>query len=236
MSTRTVSLGLAALGVAGLMASAANAAVVTNYTTSAYPTPFVVSSTDLINGSMPVFTVGDWNTSGTENKDRWTRDDAGGIPVLTNGISGVTGGNKSTYATVGANTGPTAGTVVVYDLAASSDIEEIALFFGWSNNSRNGALATTISYATAIYSTSPTYTTLASTVTIGDGNNSFNKVAVTSTSGTLASNVRSVRFDFTGGGFNGLSEIDVVAVVPEPASLGLLGLGGLALMRRRRQA
>ena len=60
-----------------------------------------------------------------------------------------------------------------------------------------------------------------------DGNLAFSMSDITPTLSIGANNVMS---SFTG---NGVGTFDVVAI-PEPASLGLLGLGMLALGRRRR--
>ncbi len=53
-------------------------------------------------------------------------------------------------------------------------------------------------------------------------------------------NVTAVQFSFpsTQNGYVGYRELDVLgtASTPEPASLGLLGLGGLSFLARRRRA
>lgn len=62
---------------------------------------------------------------------------------------------------------------------------------------------------------------------------------ITDDAGDLATGVTHIRFDPTDGQINGdggvYREIDVIAAVPEPSSTALLGLGGLALILRRRK-
>ena len=52
----------------------------------------------------------------------------------------------------------------------------------------------------------------------------------------LAADLAAIRIDFLNveNGYTGYSEIDVIAAVPEPSSIGLLAMSGLALLRRRR--
>ena len=63
---------------------------------------------------------------------------------------------------------------------------------------------------------------------------------VTDDTGVLASGIEAIKFDFLATDGNGSSvyrEIDVLgsAAVPEPTTTALLGLGGLALILRRRK-
>lgn len=66
------------------------------------------------------------------------------------------------------------------------------------------------------------------------------RITVTDSSGVIATNVDAIRFEMLPGGAGGhvYREIDVIGIasIPEPSCLSLLGLGTLALLRRRRRA
>ena len=217
-----------------LSAAAASAALVTvtDFQTNGTDTlahPYSPSSTDLLNGLAAT------NQAGT-----FTQEGAGGAGVLTNGLfpSPITrdGGGAfqfSAFATAG-NTG---GTSLTYLLGSPQDIGSISVYGGWQDSGRDQQ-SYSIFYSTA--AAPGTFLPL-TTVDFNPGATTHpqvTKVSISDTTGILASNVAGLRFDFnaTENGYSGYSEIDVFAVVPEPGSIGLLGLVmlGAAAGRRRR--
>jgi hypothetical protein len=69
------------------------------------------------------------------------------------------------------------------------------------------------------------------------GNDVFSKVTLTDTTGTVVSGIQAVRFvAYKNGNPGHFRELDVFgAAVPEPATMGLVALGSLGLLRRRRR-
>jgi len=216
-----------------LSAAAAPAAVVTvtDFQTNGTDTlahPYAVSSTDLLNGLAPTAQAGIFIQEG-----------AGGAGVLTDGLfaSPITrdlGGafQFSTFAT-GGNTG---GTSLTYLLGSTQNIGSISIYGGWQDSGRDQQ-SYSIFYSTA--AAPGTFLPL-TTVDFNPGATTHPQVTMVSisdTTGILASNVAGLRFDFnaTENGYSGYSEIDVFGVVPEPGSMGLLGLTAFGAITRRRR-
>jgi hypothetical protein len=182
---------------------------------------------------------------------------------LLHGIVGVTGGtafgaNGSSPAGLndGSNGGdyeamglpalggaawPGTGSYIDFDLGVGTglgyDITEIQSISAWQdlglNNQNYDVLVKYLGDAGFTALTTVTYQPFNS----GGG---ATKVNVTDSTGVLASGIEGIRFNFlaTAGHSAGsvYREIDVMgaATVPEPATMSLLTLGGLAVLRRRR--
>jgi hypothetical protein len=173
-----------------------------------YPTWYLAPGS-LIAGTIPV--------SATPSDNAFTGENSGGLPILTDGTCGSTGGGVNTsLATCGNNAGQT----ITYHLGGSEsgfDITNISVYGGWTDGGRNEQ-AYTISYSTV---TAPTvYTTITAYDSLPFPNPSAaNSERITYTPGTpgtpMATHVANLMFNFTtpnGGGENGYegySEIDV---------------------------
>ena len=219
-------------------AGCANAAVIQTYsingsdTVAGDQTAFDgnISMTDLINASQ--VTLGSAVAS-----------DAASAGFSATGANDGVAGSASTAAYWNNGSSSVTLTYTLVGSATGYDITSISTIYGWSL----GADEFTnqeydIEFATVA---TPTFTLFGSKATaVGFTTNveaSSQNVWTENSTGILQSGVTGIRFTIRSGGGSGqigvIREIDVfgVASIPEPSSTALLGLGGLALILRRRR-
>jgi hypothetical protein len=116
----------------------------------------------------------------------------------------------------------------------------IDTYGGWNDQGRDQQLYTVAYSTVADPGTFIDITSVNFNPTAG-GDPSASQVSITDTTGTLASNVGAVRFTFNQpaepeNGYTGYVELDVFGTpVPEPTVLGVLAVGALGLLGRRRK-
>ena len=185
------------------------------------------SSTDLLNG------LAAESSSGT-----FTAFGSGGLSKLTDGSadaihgSGSDSGNYGTYFSPYAIGSAPNGTTATYDLGGTFDLASVVIYGGWIDGGRDQqSVNVLVSY------NGTDFVSLGTTLG-GNASGSdlvFHRNTITADNSEF-DGVQKIRFDFgnTEAGGTGYSEIDVFAV-PEPSTTALLGLGGLALILRRRK-
>ena len=240
----TMSLA-AAMGTLALATSAQAAVMVTTETDlassgpahlTAYTPTFTAggpSGSDLLEG-LSAISSGDFQKEGSAGLSALTD---GSVQTyyhtthLNDAVDYLT--THSAYAT-GDDGGAGAGQEAVYDLGATIDLAEIVIYGGWNDGGRDQQNVDVLVSADNI-----SFTSLGATLG-GNGNSNSGPIShrnsITDDGGTLASGVRYIKLDFGNveNNYTGYTEVDVFAV-PEPTTTALLGLGGLALILRRRK-
>lgn len=227
--------------VAGLsFAGAAQGAVTLTQTTDVAPSggdvheeytpPFTVSSSDLAQGILG---------TGASNP---MVEDSGGAATWTDGsITTVykedgTGGDAIDHAAYGAAAD---GDKITFDLGGLFNLSQIDVYVGWNDSGRDD-----LTFVLEVSSDNVSYSVLANH--IGGPNNTgaieepiTHRFRVLDDGGAdIATGVRYVRLDIVEADntYAGLTEVDVFGVIPEPASMALLALGGLVLGARPRRS
>jgi hypothetical protein len=216
-NTTKTSTRLAAIAGLALTATSANAAITYNSTNP--EAGFTVSSGDLLE-SATIADQSGWETGNGSDYNELTDGAYGSIYV------------SGTLDIDGAWDNPAGTATITYDLDLSGaalgyDITSIVSYAGWSSASL-GQQVITVEYSVVGD---------AGWTSLGTGTNAGAASSSTKvTFGDLtASGVDSIRF--TSGSWTVFREFDAIgtATVPEPSSAALLGLGGLALIFRRRK-
>ncbi len=244
MTIRFKPMILRALAVIATLALSAtsHAALITATSTGNGAGPVAVSSTDLLQTSV----------SSVTNTGAFTRESGGGLGVMTDGSFGATVNNvNSTVATAGDNGGDT-GSLATYNFDLSGaplgfDITTVDIFSGWNDNGRDQIL---VELLYSDVSAPGTFISLGAPIDYNGasgGQAPWNRATVTDDSGTIATGVAAIQFNFdldVENGHVGYREIDVLGTatagpaVPEPASIAIWSLLGLCLAgygyRRRK--
>jgi hypothetical protein len=212
------------------------------------PSPtFTPSSTDLLEGKTATLAYFHSTTGLPATGDNGTAENSGGPSVWTDGsvtttyATGNTAVDHAAYGTVDGYTGnEDTNTYVTFDLGGLYNLTTADIFQGWNDSGRDS-----FSFVLQTSADGVNYTNVGTYLKGPDDTGVYstpvtNKIDFAdSVGGSIATGVEFVRLDVTDAdnGYAGLSEVDVTgtpAAVPEPASLGLLGMGALTLLRRRR--
>jgi PEP-CTERM motif-containing protein len=229
MNIRTLGLPVLVV-VVMLIAGPAGATVVINSTASSD----AASNTDLLQTALDTADyAGTW--------DYENRQGANQVPnAVTDGVAGSQRqdyGSGSVIAAAMADSSRSDAGVVTYTLDTTAvtegyNITQIDFYHGWVDGGRD-AFSFKIEYQTVAGGTAwNEYYNSDAMFAFPDVY--YGLTSFTDDSGSIASGVSAVRFSFPQieNGYGGISEIDVI---PEPATLALLTLGGLAIARRRRR-
>lgn len=238
MSVRVLKV-LVLAGVCATVSAAARGAIVqTNSQSTASEIAFPVSSTDLVNNGQS--TLGGLSASGFS---AFSDGSGSSSPnILNDGTAGTSQKSVETAVTT-----QTTNWTLTINLNTSTNtqgysLSEIDSYSGWTVDYVNQKY--TLAYSTVSAPTSFTNVLGTfendSTTTTGTSPPSSLKIALTDSTGQIATNVAALQFTFQPDSVRAhqgaYREIDVIGTAtPEPASASLVLLAGTALLLRRRQ-
>ena len=234
----------------GISANTASAALVTASAFSGVQTNFDANilNNDLVeNGSAALSGV---TTNGSVSTYPGDVAPANSFDHLTDGIAssghdGINDISGDTYFdTASFSTNPS----ITYSFASPTGVSlsSVNVISGWANNppfshQKYQVLVSFVGSPAAFVSLANIDFDPWASNPAGPGGSSSTQVTLTDNAGALATGVAAIQFKFLDHGQPGgqvFREIDVtgaaVSVVPEPASLSLLAIGGLTLLRRRK--
>jgi hypothetical protein len=192
-----------------------------------YPGWTVVTNGSLIAGKLPSTALGNFSEEVPgRNVRSLTTSNSLGITQI-NGTSGIT--TSTNYVTCGNGNGPDgsrAGYTIIYALTGSTNgynLTNLTVYGGWADKGRDQQ-AYTVYYSTVAAPINFIFlATVNSNPSIGNGIQSASRMTMTSSDGILATNVASVKFDFTTpsseNGFCGYAAITIFGTASLPSAM-----------------
>jgi hypothetical protein len=160
------------------------------------------------------------------------------LTALTDGIAPANPVNANPPEFFGAEDG----TVLTFNLSVTTNINSIVTYTGWQDSGRVNQNYT-VSYSTDNGNTYTPLTTVsyvfsgtsAPPGSSGGGIPADTEVQLTSNSGPLITGATNLQFSFANVQNDGVGYTEIAAYVPEPATLGLVAVGGLGLLLLKRR-